>query len=305
MRFGDASSTGTGYVSPDRVLLWESTRKEVREALQSGRLKAAFVPTGSTEQHNEHMALGTDFFMATFHSQQAALHMYPQAIVSTPCPVGVAPYHMGREGTLTLRRETFQAFVFDVIESLRAHGIRTVLVVNAHGGNHAPLQDALPEWREKLGITLDAVGPAQAYSEEELLEYMQSYREARAGTLNDVERSALSHASEMETSRMIAAFPGRVRRVTMEEYDEAGLDYETGLSPEVKRFYERRYGEGEWRKGVAAENNARDRARQQQALLATAEKGEAMVTLSTRFIVDRMRQMIEATESGLPWNGST
>ena len=302
MRFSDASSTA-GYVNPDRVLLWENTRKEVREALQSGRLKAAFVPAGSTEQHGENLALGTDFFMATFLSQQAALQMYPQVIVSTPCPVGYAPYHMGRKGTLTLRRETFQAFVFDVIESLRAHGIRTILVVNGHGGNQGPLQDAFPEWREELGITLDFLEVSQAYTEEDLLEHIQSYREAKAGTLSDVEQSALSHASEMETSRMIAAFPGMVRRVTMKEYDEAGLDYESDLSPDVRQFYERHYGEGQWRKGVAGENNARDRARQQQALLATAEKGEAMVTLSTSFIVDRMRQMIEATESGLPWTG--
>ena len=103
---------------------------------------------------------------------------------------------------------------------------------------------------------------------------------------------------------MIAAFPGRVRHVTMEEYDEAGLDYESDISTDVKKFYERHYGKGQWHKGVEGENNARDRARQQQALLATVEKGDAMVTLSTRFIVDRMRQMIEATESGSPWNGS-
>ena len=304
MRFGDVSSTGTDYVNPDRVLLWENTRKEVREALQSGRLKAAFVPAGSTEQHGEYLPLGTDFMMATFLSQQAALQMYPKVIVATPCPVGHAPYHMGRKGTLTLRRETFQAFVFDVIESLTAHGIRTILVVNGHGGNQAPLQDALPEWREKLGITLDFLEVSQAYTEELLLEHMQSHREAKEGALSDVEASALSHASEMETSRMIAAFPGQVRRVTMEEYDEAGLDYESDLSPDVKKFYERHYGEGQWRKGVAGENNARDRARHQQALLATAEKGEPMVASSTRFIVDRMQQMIEATESGLPWHGS-
>lgn len=226
------------------MLLWENTRKEVREALESGRLKAAIVPTGSTEQHNEHMALGTDFAMATFLSQRVALELYPQAIVSTPCPVGYAPYHMARKGTLTLRRETFKAFVYDVIESLKAHGFNTVLVLNGHGGNYAPLKEAIPEWRESLGITLDMEMPSPAYTEADLVRLIQSYRDANAGLLNDVQESAMSHASEVETSRVLAAFPHRVRPITMEEYDEAGLDYESGLPPEVLRYYAQHFGEG-------------------------------------------------------------
>ena len=77
MKRKPVASAGGQYVHPDRVLLWENTRKEVREALQSGDLKAAIVPTGSTEQHSEHLALCTDFAMATFVSQQAALQLYP------------------------------------------------------------------------------------------------------------------------------------------------------------------------------------------------------------------------------------
>ena len=127
----------SGFVHPQKVLLWERTRKEVREALQSGDLKAAIVPTGSTEQHNEHLALITDAACATLFAQQVALQLYPQVTVSTPCPVGYSPYHMARKGTLTLRKETFLAYVFDVIESLTAHGIGTILVVNGHGGTMA------------------------------------------------------------------------------------------------------------------------------------------------------------------------
>ena len=202
---GTGGSRHYQYVNPDKVLLWENTRKEVREALESGRLKAAIVPTGSTEQHNEHMALGTDFAMATFLSQRVALELYPQAIVSTPCPVGYAPYHMARKGTLTLRRETFKAFVYDVIESLKAHGFNTVLVLNGHGGNYAPLKEAIPEWRESLGITLDMEMPSPAYTEADLVRLIQSYRDAKAGLLNDVQESAMSHASEVETSRVLRA----------------------------------------------------------------------------------------------------
>ncbi len=92
------------YVNPYRVMLGECTRKEIREALQSGRLKAAIIPIGAVEQHNEHLSLDLDIVLSTFISQQAALQLYPQVTVAPPCPVGYSPYHMARKGTLTLRK---------------------------------------------------------------------------------------------------------------------------------------------------------------------------------------------------------
>ena len=134
----------TRYVNPSRVMLGECTRKEIRQALQNGNLKAAIIPIGATEQHNEHLSLDLDIVLSTFISQQAALQLYPQVTVAPPCPVGYSPYHMARQGTLTLRKETLRAYIFDVAESLKTHGIRTILVVNGHGGNHGLLRDVLP-----------------------------------------------------------------------------------------------------------------------------------------------------------------
>ena len=262
-----------GYVNPKRVLLWECTRKEIREALQAGHLKAAIIPTGSTEQHNEHLAMICDTACATLISQQAALRLYPQVTVTTPCPIGYSPYHMERPGTLWIHKETFLAYVYDVINSLKFHGIKTVYVVNGHAGNHKFLQDALPEWRQKFGITIDANSYWNGYTPEDLKKYLQS-------------GAGVSHAAEFETSLLMAAFPDRVRRFTMEEYDQAKLDFdkETVITP--------------------AGENARDRARQEQALLATAEKGQALITIATRFIEEKLRKMIAATEAGKPWTGA-
>ena len=289
--------TNKKFVQPQEVLLWERTRKEVREALQSRNLKGAIVPTGSTEQHNEHMALITDIACSTLIAQQTALQLYPQVTVSTPCPIGYSPYHMARKGTLTLRKETFLAYVFDVIESLRAHGIRTILVLNGHGGNHGILQQALPEWRSQLGITLDAYSYWGGYKDEDLAKFLTSYKQKLDGTLKTIaQQSAHSHASENETSLLMAAYPDRVRFVTLEEYDRAGLNYESDMSPAVweylKPFHSQRTTNPE---------NARDRARQEQALLATAEKGNKLIKLATSYISDKMQQMIQATEQGVPW----
>ena len=102
----------------------------------------------SIEQHNEHMAMVADVAIATLISQKAALDLYPHVIVAPPSPCGYAPYHMARPGTLTLRKETFLAYILDVMSCLKAHGVRTIFILNGHGGNHEPIREALPKFRK-------------------------------------------------------------------------------------------------------------------------------------------------------------
>ena len=42
-------------MSDERVFIGDLTRKEFRERMQAGTIKAAIVPTAATEQHNEHL----------------------------------------------------------------------------------------------------------------------------------------------------------------------------------------------------------------------------------------------------------
>ncbi len=107
------------FVNPRKIMLAENTRKEFREWMESGLLKAAIVPAGSIEQHNEHMSMGVDIVVSTLISQQVALALYPQVVVAPPSPCGFAPYHMARKGTVTLRKETFQAYLLDVLSCLK------------------------------------------------------------------------------------------------------------------------------------------------------------------------------------------
>jgi hypothetical protein len=65
------SAAGNTYVDARRVLLWENTRREFREALEGGTLKAMIVPTGSTEQHNEHLAMIQDTASVTLVAHQS------------------------------------------------------------------------------------------------------------------------------------------------------------------------------------------------------------------------------------------
>ena len=248
--------TGDRYILPRKVLLWECTRKEIREAIESGRLKAAIVPTGSTEQHNEHLAMIHDTASVLLVAQNAALRIYPEAIVATPVPVGISPYWMERKGTLTLRPETFLAVVYEICESLKAHGLKTVLILNGHGGNAAPLKSQLPEWRAKLGIQLDACSYWEAYTEGNAARYMETGMAGIPG-----------HSAEFETSVALAAFPDRVHR--------EGVDYS-----KVKLNLK------------SAEDAGGDRKSYEESLLATPEKGEALIRIAVDWTAGRIRQMI-------------
>ena len=170
----DVALAGDTYVDPRKVLLWESTRKEFREAIEGGALKAVIVPTGSTEQHNEHLAMINDTASVTLVAQQAALLVYPQVTVATPVSIGISPHWMDRKGTLSLKKETFLAVVFEICESLRTHGVTRILVLNGHGGNVAPLRESVPEFARKLGIRIETNSYWDAYTPEIIKRYMQS-----------------------------------------------------------------------------------------------------------------------------------
>ncbi|MSU70382.1 MAG: creatininase family protein [Opitutaceae bacterium] len=283
---GAAATPGAKpFVNPRKVLLRENTRKEIREWIESGQLQAAILPAGSIEQHNEHMAMDSDIVISTLIAQQVALELYPQVIVAPPSPCGYSPYHMNRKGTVTLRKETFQAYLFDVLSSLKAHGIRTLFVLNGHGGNHDPMMEALPEWRRALGGTVDADSYFRAHTREFLKQLI--------GT-----SSHTSHAGILETSMYMAAFPERLRYFTLKEYDDAKLDYESGFSPYLQEFLSR---DARSRPTRLPGENFRDRERQVEALRATRQIGEALITKATSVSVEKLRKMIAATVAGQPW----
>lgn len=249
------------YISPRKVLLWESTRKEIRERIEGGQLKAAIVPTGSTEQHNEHLAMIQDIASSVLVAEQAALQLYPQVIVTTPVPVGISPYWMERKGTLTLRPETFLAMVYDICDSMRQHGIKTIFIVNGHGGNDQPLKTHMAEFRSKLGINIDACSYWDSYHSSE--EIRAEVDKLMAGGIAKVP----GHAGEFETSFALAAWPERVHR--------EGVDYEK-VHLQLK----------------SADDLKSDRTFYYDSLQATAEKGERLIRIAVDWTAAKVQSMI-------------
>lgn len=100
------------------------------------------LPLGSTEQHAG-LSLAVDSILAERVATEAAA---PLGVPVFPVqPYGLTPYFLAYPGSVSLKLSTYVALVGDVLDSLRAHGFRRILIVNGHGGN-APAGAFAIEW---------------------------------------------------------------------------------------------------------------------------------------------------------------
>src|SRR5215472_4065072 len=126
------------YDGRGRKLLWqEMWRHEFEQAVE--RDPVVIVPTGSVEQHGPHCPMDVDIVDAFYISVEAAKKVddFP-VIVSPPVWSGFAHYNMGFAGTISLRMDTYRNLVLDICRSIYANGFKRIVLLNGHGGNHAP-----------------------------------------------------------------------------------------------------------------------------------------------------------------------
>ncbi len=98
----------------------------------------AVLAAGSIEQHGGHLPLGTDLFAAVSIAERVAHRL--DTVVVTLSTVGIAHYHAGWRGSLSLAPETLIAVFVDICGGLRSAGVRRIVVVNWHEGNSATLR---------------------------------------------------------------------------------------------------------------------------------------------------------------------
>jgi creatinine amidohydrolase len=123
------------------------TQPEAARALDGG---AAIVVVGSIEQHGPHLPLGTDALAALGIAERVAERM--DAPIVPLSLVGIAPYHLGWPGSLTLRPQTLIALFADVGAGLAAAGVQRLLVVNWHEGNTPTLRLAAEELQRTTDV---------------------------------------------------------------------------------------------------------------------------------------------------------
>lgn len=166
-----------------------------REIAAAGA-RLAVVPVGATEQHGPHLPLNTDTLLAT-DVAEAIVARTPGTLVGPVVDLGCSAHHLGFPGTVSLSVDTFVATVVDLCRSLAAAGL-TVVLLNGHGGNRAPLGVGLIE------LTSEGI---RAYS----FTYWDLLGDVVAEELGPAAREACGHACALETSLMQHLRPDSVR----------------------------------------------------------------------------------------------
>src|SRR5437762_4317673 len=141
-------------MSNSEVLQRKHTRREFRERMQSGELKACIIPVAAIEQHLEHLAMEHDWRSACHVAVAVAEGLRPHALVAEGLMAGISEHHMRHPGTLSLRPGTFLAVFSDLIESVARAGFKNILVLNGHDGNTVPVQGVWPQFLRMNQVNL-------------------------------------------------------------------------------------------------------------------------------------------------------
>jgi creatinine amidohydrolase len=181
--------------------LFQLTSPDVQNAL--ARSPKVVLPFGSVEQHGPHLPCGTDTLVAEFIASSVAEKM--NALYVPFSPYGVTPIHSGYPGTISLRRETFEALLSDVCGELIGMGAGTFVFVNWHEGNTSALNS--------VATALQARHEARFFVAQACYVAQRVYRD-RGGQL--------SHGGGIETLAVMARAPELLRldRVKDETGDE-------------------------------------------------------------------------------------
>lgn len=177
------------------------TWPEAKEILASDPV--ALLPVGATEAHGPHLPLDTDVTIATAQARRAA-EILDEAGVTTlvlpPIAYTLAQFAFGFPGTITVRPTTLWNIVEDVVESLEQHGVRRVVLCNAHlEKQHVDLL---------RGVCKDH---AELLPNKAQLLFPDITRRRWASTLGDEFKSGECHAGRYESSIVMAADGASVR----------------------------------------------------------------------------------------------
>jgi len=180
--------------SPLRLRWEENTSPVLGEAI--ARDPVVILPVGSIEQHGRHVPVGCDADSAEAVALRAAEGLWggaPLVLVLPTLWYGYSPHHMSLPGTVTLRSETFLQVVQDIVESVLAHGVRRVLILNGHGGNIS-----------SLDVVASRVGHAwHGRARIAAATYFQLVAD-RVGEFRESATGGMAHACEFETSLQLA-----------------------------------------------------------------------------------------------------
>ncbi|MGI5403946.1 creatininase family protein [Streptomyces sp. CA-135486] len=169
--------------------------RDSTEDVRTRQADVAVLPIGSFEQHGAFLPLVTDTVVAcTIAREIAAAHPVHHL---PPLTISCSHEHAAWPGTVSISAATLHAVVRDIADSLRRSGVRSLILVNGHGGNYV-LRNVVQE-SAGSGMRM-ALFPGSA-----------DWDAARAAAGVQTPSHSDMHAGEVETSILLHSHPELVR----------------------------------------------------------------------------------------------
>lgn len=158
-------------------------------AMREGAWPVALLPFGATEPHNTHLPYGTDTLLGAEVAARVAAACIAQGtgVAALPAiPFGVNTTQLDLRFAINIMPSTQLAILRDVLRSLEPHGVKALVLLNAHGGNE--LRALVRELQPSTPIVLAIVNWWQAGDH-------QAFEQAG------------DHAGELETAAVMHVAP--------------------------------------------------------------------------------------------------
>lgn len=178
-------------------MIWDQlTSAEIRDV---DRDVPVVLPLTATEQHGNHLPLGTDRMIADHFMNHLQGQLPDDVLILPTVQIGCSHHHLDFEGTLSLQHHSFEMQVKDIVSSVFKCGFRNLMLFNSHGGNQA------------IGLSLlEQLGFAYPQHKVFMVTWWKLAAEALA-KLNESGPGGVGHAGEFETSLMMLIAPQLVR----------------------------------------------------------------------------------------------
>jgi len=163
--------------------------------------KVVVMPIAALEQHGHHLPLLTDTFIVTSLAERVERALPEQVLLLPTLWVGSSNHHLAFPGTLSLDNSIYIRALKQMIHCLIGVGFRRIFLLNGHGGNVVPANQAIYE------VSLEREDLADLWL------VLSSYWTLAGRAMTDLpimETASLTHACEYETSMILHLRPDLV-----------------------------------------------------------------------------------------------
>jgi creatinine amidohydrolase len=175
------------------------------------------IPIAAVEQHGRHLPVFTDSMLLGEVVRRAADVLGDRVIWTPLLWLGNSHHHLDFAGTLSAAPRHYLDLLGDLIDNLIGHGFRRVVLLNGHGGNIVPAQQAVFEARQRYRNRDDLLFLAATYW------LLGSKLEQVDPTLVQAQ---MGHACEWETSMILHIAPRLVGDLSQIEPVSAAMPFE-------------------------------------------------------------------------------